>query len=97
MNKRIWFYVVLLVLIDQFTKWIFYDLKYFQESFFIQAVLNKGISWGIDWFPDFFVMLITGIFIAFLIYYWRKGLVADKVFVLLLAGAIGNLIDRIFW
>jgi signal peptidase II len=23
--------------------------------------------------------------------------VADKVFVLLLAGAIGNLIDRIFW
>jgi len=90
------FLLVVLVILDQVSKWLFYDLKFLNDFYFINWVLNKGISWGITFFPYFFVVLLTLFFLVVIFYFWWNKKIGNLVFVLLFAWALGNLIDRIF-
>ena len=90
------FLLVVLVILDQVSKWLFYDLKFLNDFYFINWVLNKGISWWITFFPYFFVVLLTLFFLVVIFYFWWNKKISNLVFVLLFAWALGNLIDRIF-
>ncbi|VAW49622.1 Lipoprotein signal peptidase [hydrothermal vent metagenome] len=103
---------VLIVLIDRITKLFFIDLLSYGESlpiiknvFHMTLVHNTGIAFGM--FKDqgavfIIIPIIAIILLIFNIYYYKQN---DEVlsrsyivaFSLILGGAIGNLIDRIYY
>lgn len=102
----IWFLIVVLVVImDQLTKYLIIKNIEFGDSitmidrfFYIAHWRNKGAAWGImqDW--RIFFIITTFVVSAILIYYMLKN---DNKFLrlaisLILGGAFGNFIDRVF-
>ena len=82
-RKDVWFFISIIsvILIDQLTKWL------------IRIKFTVGQSAII--IKDF-----LSIIIALLIYYYHKNHESEEIprpfFILIMGGAIGNLIDRIF-
>ncbi|MBC8346600.1 MAG: signal peptidase II [Candidatus Marinimicrobia bacterium] len=105
---RILFVSAVLVFADQITKAMVRNTMSLYESipvisdfFHITYVTNDGMAFGIN-FP-FGIYVFTGIsivFTGFLFWYlWTiqdHGLIIRTGIALILAGAIGNLIDRVF-
>ncbi len=96
-NLRNILLIVLLVLFDQLTKLYFYGkniyiFKYLSLSF----ISNTGASFGILKGNNLLFIFITLIVIGLMIYYFNKEKKYLMAFTFLLAGAFGNLIDRIF-
>lgn len=105
------FIVFFLVLIDQITKmWAIDRFKYapavsYMNDFFrfeyaenTGAFLSFGANFSEFWRIAFFVVL-TGVFIGFSIFYIltkKLSTMSQLGFVLIIAGGIGNLIDRAF-
>lgn len=98
----------ILVIFDQITKaltrtfMILYEsIPVIQGFFHITYVTNDGMAFGID-FPGgiYIFSSVSILFAAFLGWYlWEnkdKGLVLRLGIALILAGAVGNLIDRIY-
>jgi len=92
---------------DQLTKWIIVKFMDFGESipvienlFYITSHRNQGAAWGILQGQMWFFYLITVIVIIFIIYYlqkYAKGRVLYGIsLALMLGGAVGNFIDRLF-
>ena len=85
----------LLLLLDQVTKTIFSSINADFGFFAITPVTNTGMSFGLFQGNNFVFILISIIFI-FLLFFFRKEFKGREVFlVMILAGAFGNLIDRI--
>tara|TARA_Y100000590_G_C15717635_1_gene1012408 strand:- start:2313 stop:2795 length:483 start_codon:yes stop_codon:yes gene_type:complete len=99
--------IPILVLIDQLSKkWalnnIFFNQNYIEVNKFLNftPVWNKGISFGM--FSDFtnvnfFMTIITSIIIL-IIFFWIirvKNIILNLSLLLIISGAIGNLIDRL--
>ena len=97
MKKNVFILLLMLVLFawDQFSKWFFYDLKRGQELPFLYPTLNTGISRGVQVYLPM-VILISFLGIWLFVFLWREKHLNDRVFVLFLAGTLGNLVDRIF-
>ena len=97
MKKNVFILFLMLVLFawDQFSKWFFYDLKRGQELPFLYPTFNTGISRGVQVYLPM-VILISLLGIWLFIFLWRKKHLNDRVFLLFLAGTLGNLVDRIF-
>lgn len=100
-------FIVLLILLDQFTKFI--AKKYLITKppidiingiFNLVYVENRGAAFGIFRNQKLILVGFTSIVIIGLIYYFYKNKGQDRVLdiclVLIIAGAIGNLIDRVF-
>ncbi len=88
---------ILLVIIDQLTKYIFYNKWLFSFcSLFWHHVFNKGFSWWISIFPNYLLIFITVIVLWIFFYLYKKKYIWPITFTLLLAGWLGNLIDRIY-
>lgn len=89
--------LLFLILLDQLSKYLIR-----QEGGFY--LCNSGIAWGIK-LPSFFFWIFWTIIISFVLYLiYQEGLkknIPCNLFmialVLVLSGAIGNLIDRIFF
>lgn len=94
-NIFICLYILALLAWDQLSKWFFYDLKRGQELPFLYPTLNTGISRGVQVYLPM-VILISLLGIWLFIFLWRKKHLNDRVFLLFLAGTLGNLVDRIF-
>lgn len=94
-NFKIWLLMLVLFAWDQLSKWFFYDLKRGQELPFLYPTLNTGISRGVQVYLPM-VILISFLGIWLFVFLWRKKHLNDRVFVLFLAGTLGNLVDRIF-
>lgn len=99
-------FIILIILLDQFTKmWArgylkgIESIKILGNFFVIVYVENRGAGFGIlqnfRWPLVFFSLFVLGV----LVYYWDR-VTKNKVFhvaaVLIFAGVIGNLIDRMF-
>lgn len=100
---------VLLVGLDQVTKYLaLMQLKPVGSVTFVEGFMdftfveNRGVAFGMFSGQKWFILLLTGIIVAVMIYYfvrlphsrqyqWVRG-----AMVLVLAGAVGNMIDRIF-
>ena len=97
MKKNVFILFLMLVLFawDQFSKWFFYDLRRGQDLPFLYPTLNTGISRGVQVYLPM-VILISLLGIWLFVFLWRKKHLNDRVFILFLAGTLGNLVDRIF-
>ncbi|WP_173916545.1 signal peptidase II [Halobacillus sp. Marseille-Q1614] len=95
------------ILIDQLTKWIIVQQMELRESipiiegfFYITSHRNTGAAWGILAGQMWFFYIITVVVIGFLIYYMKQYAKASRfvgvALALILAGAVGNFIDRLF-
>ena len=102
-----YFIIALLVIgLDQLTKWFIIknmdlgeSITVIEDFLFITSHRNSGAAWGILQGQMWFFYVITVIVIIALIYYMKKA--QKKVFfklslALMLGGAIGNFIDRVF-
>lgn len=87
-------FILILVVIDLGSKRLFYDRARWASTWLLTPVLNTGI-WRSIPVPLPRVIGLTIIVVSFLFYGVRKRLLPTGVSVFILAGALGNLIDRI--
>ncbi len=97
----------LIVALDQFTKWLIVKYMEIGESIpvierflYITSHRNKGAAWGILQGQMWLFYIVTVIVIIFIVYFMQKHAKGKPLllftFTLLLSGAIGNFIDRLF-
>lgn len=96
-----------MTLVDQFTKvWAVNhlasgtDIYIWKDVFHLHYISNYGAAWGILSGKQEFLIIITGIIILGMLYYMTKlphtkdGIWTKVAFIMIISGAIGNLIDR---
>ena len=101
--------VVVLILLDQGTKlWALASLKTIHNMTLVEGFMdltfveNRGVAFGMFSGQRWFILLLTGIIAAGLIWFYvtmpkKKEYFPLRVsLVLVLSGAIGNIIDRLF-
>lgn len=98
---------ILIILLDQITKWLIVSKMTFGDSIpiinnvlYITSHRNSGAAWGILQGQMWLFYFITLIVIIALIYYIQKAArgkwLLGTSLALMLGGAIGNFIDRVF-
>ena len=106
MFKKIWFlmkkrrriailFCLILIWIDQFTKYLFYNQEIWNQLFFLQPLLNDGISRWMS-MPMILIFCVSVVCILLFIYLFHKKYLTTVEFALLFAVIIWNLIDRIY-
>ena len=85
-----------LLLLDQFTKYLFYNLQRWKEYRLFTPVFNTWIWWSIP-LPWNLINIITAFIIFIIVWAWKKKYINAWIAVFLLSGAWGNLIDRVLW
>ena len=96
----------LLIVVDQLSKWaILQNFELYEEKILLPGFLslfyiqNRGAAWGIFEGRMIFFYIITVFVVGYLIYMLHKEKTDSKLvgvsFSLILAGAIGNFIDRL--
>ena len=97
MHKKIF----VLIVIDQITKLIFSSRDFFIGPLHVHLVKNFGLGFSLNFGVLTNIIIITIALIFFLYYYvsHRKALSwrGKIVFVLIFAGAISNIIDRLYF
>lgn len=94
---------ILIVFIDQLTKFFIEKYLYFKQTVIINNVLlftyvqNKGGAWGIfNDIPLLFIILIPVLVVGLGFYsIWSKNKVDSIAIGMIIGGALGNYIDRI--
>ncbi|MGL4522201.1 MAG: signal peptidase II [Bacilli bacterium] len=99
--------VTISIILDQATKWVILKTMELSESisvidgfFMITSHRNRGAAWGILEGKMYFFYAITVFFVGFILY-WLKQEGKQQPFFsiglsLMLGGALGNFIDRLF-
>lgn len=98
---------VIVIAIDQFTKWLvvkhmdlYESIPVIDNFFYLTSHRNSGAAWGILQGQMGLFYIITVIVIIGIIYYMQKFARDSKLSLLalslVLGGAIGNFIDRLF-
>lgn len=88
-------FTLLLIWVDQITKYLFYDLEIWSQIFFLEPLLNDGISRWMD-MPMIIIFCVSVVCIWLFIFLFHKKYLTVLDFSLLMAGTIWNLIDRIW-
>lgn len=98
---------VLIILLDQWTKYLILktmelgqSIVVIEDFLYITSHRNQGAAWGILQGQMWFFYIITVIVIIGLVYYMQKyakgKILASLALALMLGGAIGNFIDRVY-
>lgn len=98
---------VLVILLDQWTKWMVVknmeigdQIAVWDPWFSILSHRNRGAAWGMLQGQMWIFTIVTVVVIVGIIYYFHKEAKGKPLFqvslMILLGGAIGNFIDRIF-
>ncbi|MBP3886647.1 MAG: signal peptidase II [Cellulosilyticum sp.] len=108
MNFIVVISMALLILIDQMTKvWAVntlangMDIRIWEGVFHLHYISNYGAAWGMLSGKQTFLIMFTSIIIIGMIYYMTKlphnkeGFWTKVALVMIMSGAIGNLIDRV--
>lgn len=103
------YYIIaaIIIVIDQISKWLIVknmelgeNITVIENFLYITSHRNRGAAWGILQGQMWFFYIITAIVIIGMIYYIQKYTKENKVMGialgLMLGGAIGNFIDRLF-
>jgi len=103
------YYVIALfvIAIDQISKWLIVknmelgtSIPIIDNVLYITSHRNRGAAWGILENKMWFFYIITVVFVVFIVFYMKKYAKTDKLLgislSLILGGAIGNFIDRVF-
>jgi len=106
--KMIYYVIALFVIaIDQISKWLIVknmelgtSIPIIDNVLYITSHRNRGAAWGILENKMWFFYIITVVFVVFIVIYMQKYAKTDKLLGislgLILGGAIGNFIDRVF-
>lgn len=97
MKKRIStiIFIITLILLDQISKYFFYDNAFFQNLPFFEPSFNTGISRSLP--VNLILIIILSIIISALILIWyKKNYIWKRATIFLIWWTLGNLIDRIF-
>ncbi|MDQ0350540.1 signal peptidase II [Alkalibacillus filiformis] len=102
------YYIIalLIVALDQMTKWIIIQAMNVHESievisgfFYITSHRNSGAAWGMLQGQMWLFYIVTMFVVGVIVYYMRQYSNGYKLlntgFALILGGAIGNFIDRV--
>lgn len=105
----VYYYIIagLVIAIDQFTKWlvvhkmeIYEQIPIINDFFYLTSHRNPGAAWGILQNQMIFFYIVTVIVLAGVIYYLHTYARGNRKLSiglsLILGGAIGNFIDRLF-
>jgi signal peptidase II len=105
----VFYYIIaaIIIVIDQVTKWLIVknmeygeNITVIENFLYITSHRNRGAAWGILQGQMWFFYIITAVVIIGMIYYIQKYTKENKVMGialgLMLGGAIGNFIDRLF-
>jgi signal peptidase II len=97
MKKSIFIIIptLLLIALDQISKYFFYDQNLLNNLDIIQPVFNTGISRSLP-VPYLLTIFITVLILWYLIRLYNKNKISKRVVIFVIAGAIWNLIDRIY-
>ncbi|KHF38098.1 signal peptidase II [Halalkalibacter okhensis] len=98
---------LIVILIDQITKWIVDSqmaigerITIIEQLLYFTSHRNKGAAFGILQGQMWFFYIITTVVIIGIIYYMQKEAKNSRLFglslALVLGGAVGNFIDRLF-
>ncbi|PGN85382.1 lipoprotein signal peptidase LspA [Bacillus cereus] len=103
------YYVIALfvIAIDQISKWLIVknmelgtSIPIIDNVLYITSHRNRGAAWGILENKMWFFYIITVVFVVFIVFYMKKYAKTDRLLgislSLILGGAIGNFIDRVF-
>ncbi len=93
LTTLIW--TTLLILLDQISKYFFYDKALFSDRAIIQTAFNTGISRSLP-IPQLITIVLTLFIIGAVIYYYHKKQISKRATIFIIWWAIWNLIDRIF-
>lgn len=104
---RVYAVALAVIMVDQLTKWLVVTnmeigerITVIESFFYLTSHRNSGAAWGILQGQMTFFYIITLIVVAFIIYYIQKFGKESKwlrlALALVLGGAIGNFIDRLF-
>ncbi|MFK4785971.1 signal peptidase II [Fusobacterium sp. MFO224] len=100
--------IVMLVLIDQLTKFLVDNSMFLGDTievisnfFHITYVQNRGIAFGVFQGKIDIISIATVVAIILLLWYFIRNFKTNKTienisYLLIISGAIGNMIDRIF-
>ncbi|MBM7571753.1 signal peptidase II [Aquibacillus albus] len=102
-----YFIAIVIILIDQLSKWwvvanmeLGESITVIENVFYLTSHRNTGAAWGILAGQMFFFYIVTTVVIIVVIYYIHKFAKDNKLMgwslAFILGGAIGNFIDRIF-
>ena len=86
---------ILLIWIDQWTKYLFYNQGTWSQLSFLEPLLNDWISWWMS-MPMVVILSVSIVCIWIFVYLFHKKYLTVLDFVLLFAGTLWNLIDRIW-
>lgn len=98
---------VIIVALDQWTKWLVVNnmelgerIPLLDPTFALLSHRNRGAAWGMLEGQIWLFSIVTVIVIAGILYYFHKEAKGKPLFqfslMILLGGAIGNFIDRLF-
>ncbi len=85
----------LLIILDQISKYFFYNKWLLNNLEFIQPAFNTGISRSLP-IPQLITIILTIWIVFILIRLYSKNNISKWILIFLIAWAIWNLIDRIF-
>jgi len=91
------FWIFILILIDQISKYYFYNLHYFNSHILITPILNTWISWWIKLFGFSSLIFIIPTILALVYYMYKKKEITSLWFIFIFAWWIWNFIDRIIF
>lgn len=98
---------LIIIALDQLTKWVVVEtmelggqIKIIDNFFYLTSHRNSGAAWGILQDQMIFFYIVTIIVVIGIVYYMQAYAKEDKTLAiglsLVLGGAIGNFIDRLF-
>jgi lipoprotein signal peptidase len=91
-----WLILLGLLWLDLWTKYLFYDLAIYKDNFFIEPILNMGISFSLD--VSYFIVLpfsLLALWWFIYLYYYKSLSLTITLF--LIAGTLWNLYDRVVY
>ncbi len=97
--KKYWkliLWIILLLWIDWWSKYLFYNLKIWKEFWLLEPVFNQGISWWIS-ANILIVIFVSFIWLCAFFWLWREKYFSSLSFWFLIAWTIWNLLDRIIF
>jgi lipoprotein signal peptidase len=88
-------FIIIFTLLDQISKYFFYDNAFLENTRFFDPSFNTGISRSLP--VNIILVIILTIIISTLIIIWyKKNYIWKRATIFLIWWTLGNLIDRIF-
>lgn len=87
-------FIIVFVLLDQISKYFFFDMGFWSNLFFVQPAFNTGISWSLP--VNVILVIVLTIVISVLILIWyKRNYIWKRAMIFLIWWTLWNLVDRI--